>query len=158
MGIYLIESSGNCVTKNSVARNNHCKKMAQQEQIIINMAQVQNQDQKQHLLKLFPKKLLLTFSLLQLASGIVSMLSQVSSMFLLKNIHEIASLLSIFRSLVLELIRKPSPPMTMTTTITITTMATILTGIQIKITYFSPKPQLGFWWLLLCKYRQVHPK
>ena len=57
--------------------------MAQQEQIIINMSQV-NQDQKQRLLKLFPKKLLLTFSLLQLASGIVAMLSQVSLMFLLK--------------------------------------------------------------------------
>ena len=74
--------------------------MTQQEQIIINMPQVQNQDQKQSLLKLFPKKLLLTFSLLQLASGIVAMLSQVSLMFLLKNLHEIASLLSKFRSLV----------------------------------------------------------
>ena len=81
MGIYLIESSGNSMIKNSVDRNNYCKKMAQIEQIIINMPQVQNQDQKQHLLKLFPKKLLLTFSLLQLVSGIVAMLSQVSSMF-----------------------------------------------------------------------------
>ena len=74
--------------------------MAQQEQFIIYMPQVQNKDQKQRLLKLFPKKLLLTFSLLQLASGIVAMLSQVSLMFLLKNLHEIASLLSKFRSLV----------------------------------------------------------
>ena len=60
--------------------------MAQQEQIIINMPPVQNQDQKQRLLKLFPKKLLLTFSLLQLASGIAAMLSQVSLKFLLKNL------------------------------------------------------------------------
>ena len=51
--------------------------MAQQDQIIINMAQV-NQDQKQRLLKLFPKKLLLTFSLLQLAFGFFAMLFQVS--------------------------------------------------------------------------------
>ena len=52
--------------------------MAQQEQIIINMSQVQNQDEKQHLLKLFPKKLLLTFSLLQLVFGSFAMLFQVS--------------------------------------------------------------------------------
>ena len=57
--------------------------MAQQDQIIINMSQV-NQDQKQRLLKLFPKNLLLTFSLLQLVSGIAAMLSQVSLKFLQK--------------------------------------------------------------------------
>ena len=101
----MIETSGNSLIKNSVARNNYCKKMAQQEQIIINMPQVQNQDQKQRLLKLFPKKLLLTFSLLQLLSGIAAMLSQVSLKFLLKDLYEIASLLSLFRSLVLELIK-----------------------------------------------------
>ena len=59
--------------------------MAQQEQIIINMSQV-NQDQKQRLLKVFPKNLLLTFSLLQLVSGIAAMLSQVSLKFLLKDL------------------------------------------------------------------------
>ena len=29
-------------------------------------------------------------------------------------------------------------------------VATIPTGIQIRITHFSPKPR--FWWLLPCKY------
>ena len=43
--------------------------MAQQDQIIIDVSQVQNQDEMQHLLKLFPKKLLLTFSFLQLFFG-----------------------------------------------------------------------------------------
>ena len=53
--------------------------MAQQEQqIIINVSQV-NQDQKQRLLKSFPKKLLLTFSFLQLAFGFFAILFQVSS-------------------------------------------------------------------------------
>ena len=61
--------------------------MAQQEQIIINMSQVQNQDQKQRLLKLFPKKLLLTFSLLQLVFGFFAMLFQVSSI-IITNVQE----------------------------------------------------------------------
>ena len=60
--------------------------MAQQEQIIINMSQV-NQDQKQRLLKLFPKKLLLTFSLLQLVFGFFAMLFQVSSI-IITNVQE----------------------------------------------------------------------
>ena len=51
--------------------------MAQQDQIIINMSQV-NQDQKQRLLKVFPKKLLLTFSFLQLVFGFSAILFQVS--------------------------------------------------------------------------------
>ena len=58
--------------------------MAQQDQIIINMSEVQNQDQKQHLLKLFPKKLLLTFSFLQLAFGFFAILFQVSSIIIEK--------------------------------------------------------------------------
>ena len=59
----------------------------QQEQIIINMSQVQNQDQKQRLLKLFPKKLLLTFSLLQIVFGFFAMLFQVSSI-IITNVQE----------------------------------------------------------------------
>ena len=51
--------------------------MAQQEQIIINMSQVQNQDEKQHLFKLFPKKQFLAFSLLQLVFGFFAILFQV---------------------------------------------------------------------------------
>ena len=58
--------------------------MAQQDQIIIDMSQVQNQDQKQKLLKLFPKKALVTFSFLQLVFGFFAMLFQVSSILISK--------------------------------------------------------------------------
>ena len=68
--------------------------MAQQEQIIINMSQVQNQDEKQHLQKLFPKKLLLTFSLLQLAFGFFAMLFQVSLIIIIINVHKTTSFFS----------------------------------------------------------------
>ena len=52
--------------------------MAQPEQIIINMSQLQNQDEKQRILKLFPKKHLYTFSFLQLTFGFIAILFQVS--------------------------------------------------------------------------------
>ena len=52
--------------------------MAQQEQVTINMSQTQNQDEKRRWLKLFPKKLMMTFSLLQLGFGFFAILFQVS--------------------------------------------------------------------------------
>ena len=55
--------------------------MVQQEQNTINASQAQNQDEKQRWLKLFPKKLMKTFSLLQLGFGFLAILFQVRSQF-----------------------------------------------------------------------------
>ena len=54
--------------------------MVQQEQVTMNFkSQVQNQDEKQRLLKLFPKKQMVILSWLQLGFGILAILFQVSS-------------------------------------------------------------------------------
>ena len=52
--------------------------MAQQDQVTINMSQEQNQDEKNHLLKLLPKNILLAFSLLQIGFGFLAILFQVN--------------------------------------------------------------------------------
>ena len=54
--------------------------MAQQDQVTITMSQEQNQDEKHYLLKLLPKKILLTFSLLQIGFGLSAIIFQVSSL------------------------------------------------------------------------------
>ena len=54
--------------------------MAQQDQVTITMSQEQNQDEKHHLVKLLPKKILLTFSLLQIGFGFSAIIFQVSSL------------------------------------------------------------------------------
>ena len=66
----------------SVTRRDPYKKhqnMAQQQQIpYINMSQTQKQDEKEQLLKLYPRKLSRTFSILQLVFGVVAIFWQVS--------------------------------------------------------------------------------
>ena len=53
--------------------------MAQQQQIpYINMSQTQKQNEKERLLKLYPKKLSMTFSILQLVFGVFAIFWQVS--------------------------------------------------------------------------------